>query len=97
MVSSPLARVTEETPSPLKVHTDADILNKPSKLVESKLVSVDTPRNSGELPIANGTATKGKENEPIDATAGAESRKANGGSKVDSGIGELGDMKTVEI
>lgn len=97
MISSPLARVTEEAPTPLRVHTNADVLNKVPEPVDSKLVSVDTPRHSGELPATNGIAPKGKENEPIDTTAGAESKRSNGGSKVDSGIGELGDMKTVEI
>jgi cell wall assembly regulator SMI1 len=44
-VSSPLARVTEETPRPIKVNTT---VQKPLPQSE-KLVSVDTPRPSGDF------------------------------------------------
>jgi cell wall assembly regulator SMI1 len=101
MVSSPLARVTEETgPSPLTITTNSEPLKqKPSDAIDSKLVSVDTPRQSGELPAANGSANgtvngSNKENEPVKSPDAPEPKKT---SKVDSGIGDMGDMKTVEI
>jgi cell wall assembly regulator SMI1 len=93
MISSPLARVTEEAPSPLKIQTNGEALKQLPNAIDSKLVSVDTPRQSGELPQVNGTPPKNKENEPMKTTS-PEPRK---NSKVDSGIGDLGDMKTVEI
>lgn len=97
MVSSPLARVAEESgpaPSPLTVSTNAETLNKPPvNGIDSKLVSVDTPRHSGELPTTNGSANK--ENEPVKSeNTPVEPKKS---SKVDSGIGDMGEMKTVEI
>lgn len=96
MVSSPLARVAEESaPTPLSIATISETLKQPTTNgVDSKLVSVDTPRHSGELPSMNGAGSN-KENEPVkSAEEPMEHRKS---SKVDSGIGELGDMKTVEI
>lgn len=90
MVSSPLARVTEEAPAPLKLHTDLEPLKQvPSRPPLDKLVSVETPRNSGDSTssIQNG---KLKENR-IPETANG---KVNGITHLDSGIGE---MKTVDI
>jgi cell wall assembly regulator SMI1 len=50
MVSSPLARVAEETPAPLSVRTDSATLKSlPSRPAE-RLVSVDTPGASGDFP-----------------------------------------------
>ncbi|KIW09209.1 uncharacterized protein PV09_00137 [Verruconis gallopava] len=115
MISSPLARVTEEASSPLTIETNSETLKQatPPNPVDSKLVSVDTPRQSGELPEAtstsapeaNGTLTaKNKENESVGTKSAADntSEKASAASerktsKVDSGIGDMGDMKTVEI
>jgi hypothetical protein len=95
MVSSPLARVAEEAPSPLTVQTNAETVKQMPNAIDSKLVSVDTPRQSGELPEVNGSGTKNKENEVPKAPDAPEPKKAS--SKVDSGIGDMGDMKTVEI
>lgn len=53
-VSSPLARVAEEGPQPIKIHTDLKNLPKQSeKPAHEKLVSVDTPRPSGDFTSAN--------------------------------------------
>jgi len=49
-VSSPLARVAEEGPQPIKIHTD---LKNQSERPLEKLVSVDTPRPSGDFPSTN--------------------------------------------
>jgi hypothetical protein len=94
MISSPLARVAEEASSPLTIQTNAETLKQQPNAIDSKLVSVDTPRHSGELPAVNGSATKNKENEPVQVVDAPEPKKAN---KVDSGIGDMGDMRTVEI
>ena len=100
MVSSPLARVAEEAgPTPLSIATNSESLKQPiSNGIDSKLVSVDTPRHSGELPGADATAGSNKENEPVKPAKSndtpVETKKT---SKVDSGIGDMGDMKTVEI
>jgi cell wall assembly regulator SMI1 len=54
-VSSPLARVAEEgsAPKPLSVRTDSDTLKGgPPARRNDKLISVDTPRASGDFPIA---------------------------------------------
>ena len=62
-VSSPLARVTEESAAPLKLQTQTDAIRKLS--ATEKLVSVDTPRASGDFskfaPLPNGKATAGVE------------------------------------
>jgi hypothetical protein len=96
MISSPLARVTEESaPTPLSITTISETVKQPiANGVDSKLVSVDTPRHSGELPLMNGAGSN-KENELVkSAETPMELKKS---SKVDSGIGDMGDMKTVEI
>jgi len=70
MVSSPLARVAEESgPQPLSVRTDSDTLKggvQPRKV--EKLISVETPRASGDFPsVARlGVLSPHKENqEPL--------------------------------
>lgn len=100
MISSPLARVAEEAPQPLKVQTDAEVLQKPNG-IDSKLVSVDTPRQSGEIPAVTEGASKGKENTAPTSVPNGSVETATAvkdpKSKVDSGIGAMGDLKTVEI
>ncbi|KAF2434917.1 cell wall assembly and cell proliferation coordinating protein [Tothia fuscella] len=101
MVSSPLARVAEEAPAGLKIHTNMEPAMK-SPL--EKLVSVDSPRPSGDFTTSppNGldSILNGKENMNTTAGAGKTSldgnkeNLTNGSAKIDSGIGE---MKTVEI
>jgi cell wall assembly regulator SMI1 len=90
MVSSPLARVAEETPTPLKVHTDAETLQAPPRPAHEKLVPIESPRPSGDS-IPNTPISKSKENQKPPETANG---KVNGTKNIDSGIGE---MKTVEI
>jgi cell wall assembly regulator SMI1 len=62
-ISSPLARVTEESsqpkPKPIRVHTDID--TKVGAHVE-KLISVDTPRPSDDFPPVRGSFGSDKEN-----------------------------------
>jgi cell wall assembly regulator SMI1 len=52
-ISSPLARVAEEgsTPKPLSVRTDSDTLKGIPTKKSDKLISVDTPRASGDFPL----------------------------------------------
>lgn len=83
-LSSPLARVAEETPQPIRVHTDLD--SKASATVD-KLISVDTPRPSNEFTPARASLSSDKENK--DTKAGASSIK--------SPVAESSELKTVEI
>lgn len=67
-ISSPLARVAEETPQPIKVHTD-----------EEKLIEMNTPRPSSDLNSSNAT---GKSSMDSDKENGSE--KGKGKSVVSS-------------
>ncbi|KAF2115032.1 hypothetical protein BDV96DRAFT_91419 [Lophiotrema nucula] len=81
-VSSPLARVAEEIPQPIRVHTDMD-----SKAgVHEKLISVDTPRPSDDFPLRQSFGSD-KENKKVKAKE--ESLKS---PKADTA-----ELKTVEI
>ncbi|KAJ4367076.1 Cell wall assembly regulator [Neocucurbitaria cava] len=89
-LSSPLARVAEETPQPIRVHTDLDF--KASAPVD-KLISVDTPRPSDDFPPARASLSSDKENKETkdtikDTKTGASSLKNST---------ESSDLKTVEI
>lgn len=92
MVSSPLARVAEEAPTTLNLHTDPEALSKTTSRTAGmdRLVSVELPQPSGDFGpgtpvLANITNQKAPE------TANG---KVNGTKPADGGIGE---MKTVEI
>jgi cell wall assembly regulator SMI1 len=96
MISSPLARVAEEAPSALKIHTNMEPAMK-SPL--EKLVSVDTPRPSDDFNTTppNGLDSiiiNGKEDSKKIASENKENLTNGSSNKADSGIGE---MKTVEI
>jgi cell wall assembly regulator SMI1 len=86
-LSSPLARVAEETPQPVRVHTDLDFK---ANGVPEKLISVDTPRPSDDLPSARGSLSSDKENKTMkeDKTAALA---------VKSPIAETSELKTVDI
>ena len=95
-LSSPLARVTEESATPLKLQTQSDAIRKAS--ANEKLVSVDTPRASGDFsrfaPLPNGKPTpaaEGLNKENIQATA-TTGKALEEPAKI--GVEE---MKTVEI
>ena len=82
-ISSPLARVAEETsqPKPIKVHTDSD--SKP--VTPEKLISVDTPRPSDDIPVRTSIGSD-KENKE---KANPEPLKAS--------VADAQELKTVEI
>jgi hypothetical protein len=82
-----LARVAEETPQPIRVHTDLD--SKTSAPID-KLISVDTPRPSDDFPSARASLSSDKENKSTkDDKAKAPAVK--------SPIAESSELKTVEI
>ncbi|KAF2490356.1 cell wall assembly and cell proliferation coordinating protein [Lophium mytilinum] len=86
-ISSPLARVAEENPAPIRVHTD---LGPRNGTPVEKLVSVDTPRPSDDLLGSTPRTSFGSEKENKDT------KKIDG--IVKNGIAsEVGDLKTVEI
>jgi len=100
-VSSPLARVAEETPNAIKVHRN---LAPPKEVIMGeKLVSIETPRESQDSEttlITNGTAQKNT----LESSASMENQRpaSNSGLGVKnmevSGESEIVDeMKTVEI
>ncbi|KAF2181757.1 cell wall assembly and cell proliferation coordinating protein [Zopfia rhizophila CBS 207.26] len=82
-ISSPLARVAEETPQPIRVHTD---LEPNAGTPVEKLISVDTPRPSEDgLPTRTSFGSD-KENKD----------KAKAGS-LKSPTADTAELKTVEI
>jgi cell wall assembly regulator SMI1 len=103
-VSSPLARVTEEGPAPLRVHTDFKA--QPAPRTE-KLVSVDTPRPSGDFPVTGFsmspiTNATNKSNFDLNAKRDSGEGKENkstlsSNSKALVNGETVGEMKTVEI
>lgn len=82
-ISSPLARVAEENPQPIRVHTDLD--PKTSTPIE-KLVPIDTPRPSDDLI---GT--------PARTSFGSDKENKDKAKDVKSPSSEVEEMKTVEI
>jgi len=107
-VSSPLARVAEETPQPIRVHADLD--SKASAAPE-KLIPVDTPRPSDDFPSTRASLSSDKENakEPIKETT-KEATKENtettketakdtvkSPSSLKNPTTETEELKTVEI
>jgi hypothetical protein len=73
--------VAEEAPQPIRVHTDVDL-----KAGAETLISVDTPRPSGELPVRSSLSSD-KENK----------EKVNKPSNLKSPVTDASELKTVEI
>jgi hypothetical protein len=82
-----LARVAEETPQPIRVHTDLDFK---ANGTADKLISVDTPRPSDDLSTARASLSSDKENK----STKEDKAKA---PAVKSPIAETAELKTVEI
>lgn len=85
-VSSPLARVAEEDRQPIRIHTDAETLRKNSAATKAneKLVSVDTPRPSGDIGSELLSRVNTKENTKLESPLKAVPANA-------------GELKTVAI
>ena len=105
-ISSPLARVAEEVPAPIRVHTDFRL---PPTPCGEKLISVDTPRPSGDFPATGfsgispftTTSNVNKENYNLNAKKdGADGKEDKASSGI---IGKPGvtaqteELKTVAI
>ncbi|KAF2128474.1 cell wall assembly and cell proliferation coordinating protein [Dothidotthia symphoricarpi CBS 119687] len=84
-LSSPLARVAEESMQPLRVHTDAE---SKANAPQDKLIPVDTPRPSDDFP-SRGSIGSDKENKDVKDT---KENKA-----IKSPVAETSELKTVEI
>lgn len=102
-VSSPLARVAEEAPSPIKTHPAVDE-SKPSFPRAERLISTDSPRASVDTkagPLLDAVthkqavpSSKGKENVGLKGTAGLGMNNVD----IDASSGTTADeLKTVEI
>jgi cell wall assembly regulator SMI1 len=86
-LSSPLARVAEETPQPIRVHTDLD--SKANGGVDN-LISVDTPRPSDDFPAIRLSVGSDKENK-------SDKEDKTTAPAVRSPVAESSELKTVEI
>ena len=86
-ISSPLARVAEEAPQPVRVHTDLEA--KAATPIE-KLVSIDTPRPSEDGQARNSFGSDKENNKEKSRTSGS-------GSGVKSPLAENAELKTIEI
>lgn len=86
-ISSPLARVAEETPQPIRVHTDMD--SKAGGAMEN-LISVDTPRPSGDFPT-NGFSTRSS------FGSDKENKEKSKPSNLKSPVTDPSELKTVDI
>ncbi|KAF2272782.1 cell wall assembly and cell proliferation coordinating protein [Westerdykella ornata] len=91
-VSSPLARVAEEAPTPIRVHTSSSVveaLDSKAGAAMETLISVDTPRPSGEIgrKEADGRGSVDKENKRVSEDGKGKKEKGD----------EEGELKTVEI
>ncbi|KAK3202278.1 hypothetical protein GRF29_161g706386, partial [Pseudopithomyces chartarum] len=84
-LSSPLARVAEEGPQPIRIQTDFDAK---ASLPMEKLISVDTPRPSDDFPPVRQSFGSDKENKK-------ESKPSSLKSPVTAK--EESELKTVEI
>ncbi|CAI6333358.1 unnamed protein product [Periconia digitata] len=89
-MSSPLARVAEETPQPIRVHTDLD---SKAGAPQEQLISVDTPRPSDDIPARQSFGSD-KENKKEKAMTSPKSPEAPAKSATAADASEL---KTVEI
>ncbi|KAF2755861.1 cell wall assembly and cell proliferation coordinating protein [Pseudovirgaria hyperparasitica] len=85
-MSSPLARVAEEAPLPIRVNTDVNGIRKP--IAEEKLVSVDTPRTSGDIPSPRKLTMNGHDKENADVKQVVE-------NKIEPS--DDSELKTIEI
>ncbi|KAF2005376.1 cell wall assembly and cell proliferation coordinating protein [Amniculicola lignicola CBS 123094] len=85
-ISSPLARVAEEAPAPIRVMTNID--SQAGAHVE-KLISVDTPRPSNDFPPLRQSFGSDKENK--------EKTKSSLTSAKSPVTAENSELKTVEI
>lgn len=86
-ISSPLARVAEEGPQPIRIVTDLD--TKAGAPIE-KLISVDTPRPSDDFPVRQSFGSD-KENKD-------KSKQSSKPSSLKSPVAaESSELKTVEI
>ncbi|KAI4607876.1 hypothetical protein J4E81_009889 [Alternaria sp. BMP 2799] len=109
-LSSPLARVAEENPAPIRVHTNLD---SKTATPQENLISMDTPRPSDEFPAArlptprdslssdkeNKEVKDDKENKDTKPAAPAAAPAAPARSSLKSPVTatEAEDLKTVEI
>jgi len=109
-LSSPLARVAEENPAPIRVHTNLD---SKTATPQENLISMDTPRPSDEFPAArlptprdslssdkeNKEVKDDKENKDTKPAAPAATTTAPVRSSLKSPVTatEAEDLKTVEI
>ncbi|KAF2012656.1 cell wall assembly and cell proliferation coordinating protein [Aaosphaeria arxii CBS 175.79] len=84
-LSSPLARVAEEVPQPIRVHTDLDA----KAGAADNLISVDTPRPSDDLPTARASLSSDKENK--------ENKEKPRPGSLKSPVADASELKTVEI
>ncbi|KAF1957488.1 cell wall assembly and cell proliferation coordinating protein [Byssothecium circinans] len=95
-ISSPLARVAEETPQPIRVHTDLD----PKAGALEKLISVDTPRPSDEFParqsIGSDKENKKERKESSLKSPVTKSSPATAAPEK-SLVSDSSELKTVEI
>jgi cell wall assembly regulator SMI1 len=82
-VSSPLARVAEEGPAPIRIHTDLDL----KAGAHEKLISVDTPRPSEDFPPVRASMGSDKEN----------TKEKVGPSSLKSPVTDTAELKTVDI
>jgi cell wall assembly regulator SMI1 len=106
-VSSPLARVAEENPAPLKIRTDSDTIKNPAARVQEKLISVDTPlpRDDYPPPAPLGPTSTNKENQvptanvkPVDGVNGTKLDEKTKEEDVENQKKDVDDeMKTVAI
>ncbi|KAI4702763.1 hypothetical protein J4E86_010556 [Alternaria arbusti] len=107
-LSSPLARVAEENPAPIRVHTNLD---SKTATPQENLISMDTPRPSDEFPAArlptprdslssdkeNKDVKDDKENKDTKPAAPAAAAPARSSLKSPVTATEAEDLKTVEI
>ena len=99
-LSSPLARVAEETPSsqPIRVRTDLDMR---ATAPADKLISVDTPRPSQELPpprVSLGNDKENKENkENMESKGDKDTKDTKAAATLKDPVPESSELKTVEI
>ncbi|KAI4923108.1 uncharacterized protein J4E92_007861 [Alternaria infectoria] len=107
-LSSPLARVAEENPAPIRVHTNLD---SKTATPQENLISMDTPRPSDEFPAArlptprdslssdkeNKEVKDDKENKDTKPAAPAAAAPARSSLKSPVTATEAEDLKTVEI
>lgn len=82
-LSSPLARVAEENPQPIRVHTDLD---SKANVANENLISVDTPRPSDDFPSVRASLSSDKENKDTKTS-----------SSLKNAVEESSELKTVEI